>query len=98
MSSGLRRTADHGMRTDTQVDKFLTNALSKMFQCVGLKYTEEFTKQTDWYMLHSWDAATVAKYKTWFVAQAMKHFKWTKTKAEKEWGYFFLMWGWKQHE
>ena len=40
------------MISDKQVDKFLTKALSKMFQCVGLKYTEEFTKQSDWYMLH----------------------------------------------
>ena len=84
--------------TDKQVDKFLVKALKKMFQCVHIKYTEKFTKQPDWYLLHSWDAATVTKYKAWFIAQARKHFKWTKTKAEKEWSYFFLMWGWKQHE
>lgn len=83
---------------DKQVDRFIHKALKKMFQCVGLKYTEEFTKQSDWYMLHDWDAAAVAKYRAWFIAQAMKHFKWNKIKAEKEWGYFFLMWGWKQQE
>ena len=86
------------MISDKQVDKFLNKALSKMFQCVGLKYSEKFTKQPDWYLLHAWDNDTIAKYKAWFIAQAMKHFKWTKIKAEKEWGYFFLMWGWKQHE
>ena len=86
------------MISEKKVDKFLNKALSKMFQCVGLKYTQEFTKQEDWYMLHSWDAAAIAKYKAWFVAQAQKHFKWTKIKAEKEWSYFFLMWGWNQHE
>ena len=86
------------MISEKKIDDFLNKALSKMFCCVGLKYSKKFTKQHDWYMLHSWDAATIAKYKTWFVAQARKHFKWTKVKAEKEWGYFFLMWGWKQHE
>jgi hypothetical protein len=86
------------MISDKQVDKFLNKALSKMFQCVGLKYTEKFTKQHDWYLLHAWDDATIAKYKTWFITQARKHFKWTKARAEREWGYFFLMWGWKQHE
>ncbi len=84
--------------SDQQTSRFLTKAMVKMFQCVGQKYTEEFTKKEDWYLLHTWDTATIAKYKTWFITQAMKHFKWTKTKAEKEYGYFFLMWGWKQSE
>jgi len=86
------------MISDKKVDEFLNKALSEMFQCVGLKYSKKFTKQDDWYMLHAWDADTIAKYKTWFIAQAKKHFKWSKAKAEKEWVYFFLMWGCKQHE
>jgi len=41
------------MISDKQVDKFLNKALGKMFQCVGLKYSEKFTKQSDWYLLHA---------------------------------------------
>lgn len=69
-----------------------------MFQCVGEKYTAEFTKQDAWYTLHAWNAAQEATYKAWFVKHAMKALAVSKQTAEKEYSYFSLMWGWSTSE
>ena len=81
-----------------RTDKFLIKALKHMFQCVGEKYSVEFTKQDSWYTLRTWNIKQEMAYKAWFVKHAMKALAISKKTAEKEYGYFSLMWGWSTRE
>ena len=82
-----------------KTDKFLEKALDKMFQYVGFeKWDREFTKQQDWYSLKSWTSNQENDYKQWFLQEIKKDLKINKQLAEKEWGYFLLMWGWRTVE
>jgi hypothetical protein len=75
-------------------DKFLIKALKHMFQCVGEKYSVEFTKQDAWYTLRTWNIKQEMAYKAWFVKHAMKDLVLTNKRAEEQYSYFSLMWGW----
>ena len=87
------------MMRANKTDKFLEKALDKMFQYVGFeKWDREFTKQQDWYSLKSWTSNQENDYKQWFLQEIKKDLKINKQLAEKEWGYFLLMWGWRTVE
>jgi len=76
---------------------FFKKALDKMFQAVGFsEWDKEFTKQPDWFSQKSWSKEDIKHYKTWFLKEIKKDLNLNKASAEKEWGYFFLMWGWKE--
>jgi hypothetical protein len=78
-------------------NEFLEKALDKMFQMVGFDgWDREFTKQPDWFTQKSWPEKDIKNYKSWFLKEIKKDLKLNKQLAEKEWSYFFLMWGWKQ--
>jgi len=81
-----------------KTDKFIEKALKKMFQAVGAQkeYSMDYCKKKDWYMNYTWNGKQIADYKKWFVKNAVKDLELTDKGAEKEWGYFFLQWGWKQ--
>lgn len=82
---------------DSKINRFLEKALNKMFQAVGMeKWDKEFTKQSEWYSLKTWSANDAEVYKKWFLTEIKKDLKLNKTQAEKEWGWFYLMWGWKE--
>lgn len=81
------------MKAD-RVDEFLTKALVHMFKCVGEKYSAEFTKQDRWYTLHTWNTKQERMYRTWFVKHIMKDLTVSKKRAEHQYSYFMLMWGW----
>lgn len=86
------------MRSKPKIDKFLEKALDKMFQAVGFeKWDREFTDNNkEWYSLRTWDSEQVEIYKKWFLTEIRKDLKLNKQQAEKEWSWFFLMWGWKE--
>ena len=87
------------MMRANKTDKFLEKALDKMFQYVGFeKWDREFTKQQEWYSLKSWTSNQENDYKQWFLQEIKKDLKINKQLAEKEWGYFLLMWGWRTVE
>lgn len=84
------------MRTQ-KIDKFLSKALDKMFQAVGMeKWDKTFTDQPEWYSKKTWTENQSNEYKKWFLVEIKKDLKLNKTQAEKEWGWFFLMWGWRE--
>lgn len=88
------------MRNKLKIDKFLEKALDKMFQIVGFeKWDREFTDNNkDWYSLKTWNSSQVEDYKKWFLTEIKKDLKLNKQQAEKEWSWFFLMWGWREQE
>jgi hypothetical protein len=81
-----------------KIDKFIEKALKKMFQAVGAQkeYSLDYCKKKKWYMNYSWNGKQIAEYKKWFVKNAVKDLELSDKRAEKEWSYFFLQWGWKQ--
>jgi hypothetical protein len=83
-----------------KTDKFLEKAIDKMFQAVGFEnWDRTFTdNNADWYSQRTWTSAQVAEYKKWFITEIKKDLRVNKTQAEKEWSWFFLMWGWKEQE
>lgn len=77
-------------------DKFVNKALDKMFTYVGFEgLDKEFTKQEDWYSQKTWTQEQSDDFKKWFIAEAKKDLKFTKTMVEKEYAWFDMMWGWK---
>lgn len=82
--------------TSKNTDKFLEKAMNKMFQAVGMKgWDKEFTNQKNWFCLKTWTLDQSQEYKKWFLIEIKKDLKITKKQAEKEWSWFYLMWGWK---
>ncbi len=83
----------------TKTNKFLTKALNKMFSVVGMKgWDKDFTKQENWFSLKTWTTKQRDQYKKWFMSEIKKDLKLNKKLAEKEWSWFYLMWGWKEEE
>ena len=81
-----------------KTDKFIEKALKKMFKVVGAEkeFSLDYCKKPEWYMNYTWTNDQVKEYKAWFIKNAMKDLQLTKKGAEREWGYFFLQWGWRQ--
>jgi hypothetical protein len=83
-----------------KTNMFIEKALDKMFQAVGFnKWDKEFTDTNkDWYSQKTWTSSQVEEYKKWFIIEIKKDLKLNKIQAEKEWSWFFLMWGWKAEQ
>ena len=81
-----------------KISAFLKKAMNRMFEDIGEVYCESFIAKEGWYTTRSWDASQENKFHKWFVTNARKDLKWTKNIAEKEYGWFNLMWGWKRND
>jgi len=76
---------------------FLDKAFNKLFQSVGFEsWDKEFSKREDWYMQKTWTTDQSEDYKKWFLTEIKKDLKLKKDRAEKEWQWFNLMWGWRE--
>ena len=76
---------------------FLDKAFNKLFQAVGFEsWDKEFSKREDWYMQKTWTTDQSEDYKKWFLTEIKKDLKLKKDRAEKEWQWFNLMWGWRE--
>jgi len=77
---------------------FLDKPFNKLFQAVGFtEWDKEFTKRNDWYLHKTWTVEQSNEYKKWFLTEIKKDLKLKKQQAQKEWEWFNLMWGWKEH-
>jgi len=77
--------------------EFLDKAFDKLFQSVGFeKWDKEFSEKPDWYLQKTWSSEQSKEFKKWFLTEIKKDLKFKKERAEKEWAYFDLMWGWKE--
>jgi len=74
--------------------KFQDILFTKMFKIVGLKYTEDFVKQKEWYKKHSWNIKQEQEFKNFFIKEYIKFFKSNKNTAELEFEWFNLGYGW----
>lgn len=79
----------------TKLDRFMDEAINKMFTMVGFKsFDPKFAKQKNWYSKKSWSKETEQRFKKWFFEQAKKDLKWNKKTIEKEYSWFNFMYGW----
>lgn len=77
-------------------DKFILEALDKMFISVGFDgFDEDFVKQEKWYLLRTWTKEKEDEYKDWFINAYRTKFRKSRAAAEFEARYFLFMWGWK---
>lgn len=78
-----------------RTDEALEECLKEMFRRVGSRYSRRFCKRADWYRTRSWTDAEETDFKKWMVGHLRKRCRWTKRTAEKEAGWFVLMYGWR---
>jgi len=69
--------------------------LREMFRRVGLRYTEKFCKQNDWYRKRSWSEGEENSFKVWVVDLLRQRYRWNKKQSMKEAGMFLLNYGWR---
>jgi|688.fasta_scaffold856564_2 hypothetical protein len=75
---------------------FFRKALDAMFQSVGFDgFDPEFARQENWYAKRAWSRRQREDFRNWFVSSARKDLKWSERVAEREFGLFDLMWGWR---
>jgi hypothetical protein len=77
-------------------EKFIKKVLIKMFSMVGAKYSKEFYNQHEWYLKYSFDDEQLEKFKIFFIESAKKDLKLSNRRAESEFNWFNLCFGWKQ--
>lgn len=78
---------------------FFSKALDTMFKVVGFDgYDPAFAQQEGWYGRREWSREQREGFRKWFVANARKDLKWSEKLAEREFGLFDLMWGWREAE
>lgn len=77
-------------------DETTEACLKEMFCRVGERYSRRFCKQDDWFRRRSWTDAQCDDFSDWMVAFLRRRERWTKKTAEKEAGWFLLMYGWSR--
>ncbi len=78
----------------TKADKFLRKVMRRMFRAVGRVYSPEFTQKPDWFCCSTWTIEQEAKFKDYFVHQAMRDYHLRTRQAIKEAAWFALFYGW----
>jgi uncharacterized protein YdeI (YjbR/CyaY-like superfamily) len=78
-----------------QQQRFLENALRRMFRDVGQKYTREAVGKPEWFYEHTWTREQERKFQAWFAAEVAKDLGWDKRIAEKQARWFVLFHGWR---
>lgn len=61
---------------------------------VGVKYSQEFIKKENWYLQHSWNEQQEKEFRAWFIKNIKKDLKISNRKAELEYTWFNLTYGW----
>lgn len=83
------------MKTKTKEERFVEKALKKMFEVVGERFSWEFCLRDEWYLTCEWTKNKEEQFRKWFMAEIKKDLDVSKRKAENEYAYFNLTWGWK---
>lgn len=84
-----------------KVQKFVSKALTKLFQAVGFeKFDSEFVNlhESNWFQLRAWSNDAEKKFKSWLIQEMRKDLKISKKRAESESNWFLLSYGWKNKE
>ena len=76
-------------------DKTLEMCLREMFRRVGARYSKKACKEEDWFRKRSWTSGQEEDFRKWMSALLRKRHRWTKAAAEKEVGWFVLMYAWR---
>lgn len=79
-------------------EDFAKDAINKMMEIAGYSARYEHLVQMGdypWYSKYTWSAQEENEFKRWFLESFRKKFKHMKHRAEKEYGWFHLMYGLK---
>lgn len=80
----------------TKIDKFFAEVSDSLFQAVGFnKFDENFVKQDGWYTKRTWTSDQQDNFKRCFIAKAKKDLKLNRKRAELEYQWFNLNYGWR---
>lgn len=74
---------------------FTKRAFEEMFRVVGLKFTPEKIKKPHWYLKKTWDIDQQHEFRDWYIIEASKEYRVSKSIADNMWRHFNLNWGWK---
>ena len=74
----------------------LDEILEELFRCVGETYTEEFCKNSGWYLLHEWTMNEEESFRDWLVGYYRNNGKTTIKEAKRMAEFFILNYGWKR--
>jgi hypothetical protein len=80
---------------ETKQQKFVTKALTKMFEIVGRTYTPEAVGHPDWFYENSWTGEQEAEFREWLARLYSRTFYVPVKKARLRAGMFLLYYGWK---
>lgn len=88
-----------------QKNKHLTKIMKKMFSYVKEKYTPEYCKKPEWFMLHTWSEKQMNNFNDWMVdylynnkearEEMMTFLRKNKKDIQIAVNWFILDYGWK---
>lgn len=70
--------------------------LREMFRRVGMRHSKKFCKQDNWYQLRTWTDEECNDFERWMTVFLRKRHRWPKMLAQKETGWFVMMYGWSR--
>ena len=85
------------MNKQEKVDKFIQDAINKMFEIAGhdVTYDDIKNREDNWYQQWTMTMSQNNEWREWGVNELKKRFRYTKKLAQKEMGMVTLMWGLK---
>lgn len=85
------------MNKQEKVNKFIQDAINKMFEIAGHDVTYDDIKNRDdnWYQQWTMTMSQNNEWREWGETELRKRFRYTKKLAQKEMGMVTLMWGLK---
>ncbi len=78
---------------NSRTNKFFLKAIKKMFYFAGERYSPEKASWTGWYLNYTLTPAQAKKFKKWFILNATKDLKISKTQAKKGYEWFDFGYG-----
>jgi hypothetical protein len=79
----------------TKQERFVTRALTRMFEVIGRTYTPEAVGHPEWFHESSWTREQEAEFQEWLARLFARTFHTPMKKARFRAGMFLLYYGWK---
>lgn len=73
----------------------IEDVLEKLFEVVGQEYSEDFCKESEWYLKYSWTEEQEESFKDWLISYIRNKDKTTIKEAKRQAGLIILNYGWK---
>ena len=70
--------------------------MKEMFRRVGARHSYKFCQSANWFQLRTWTDTECADFERWMTVLLRKRHHWPKMMAQKETGWFVMMYGWSR--